>query len=66
MLVFSRLRLKPLLDGLINLPLVLPPVVIGYLITGIFMIVYPMLGEVKPLHEGDFKEEHEGDETPFA
>lgn len=32
LLVFSRLRCKPLLDGLINLPLVLPPVVIGYLL----------------------------------
>ncbi|PLX97516.1 MAG: molybdate ABC transporter permease subunit [Desulfuromonas sp.] len=31
-LVFSRLRGKALLDGLINLPLVLPPVVIGYLL----------------------------------
>ena len=31
-LVFSRLRCKPLLDGLINLPLVLPPVVVGYLL----------------------------------
>ncbi len=32
LLVFSRLRCKPLLDGLINLPLVLPPVVVGYLL----------------------------------
>ena len=32
LLVFSRLRFKPLLDGLINLPLVLPPVVVGYLL----------------------------------
>ncbi|HEX9779114.1 MAG TPA: molybdate ABC transporter permease subunit [Geopsychrobacteraceae bacterium] len=32
LLVFSRLRCKPLLDGLVNLPLVLPPVVIGYLL----------------------------------
>lgn len=31
-LVFSRMRCKPLLDGLINLPLVLPPVVVGYLL----------------------------------
>ena len=31
-LVFSRLRGKALLDGLINLPLVLPPVVVGYLL----------------------------------
>lgn len=32
LLVFSRLRAKALLDGLINLPLVLPPVVVGYLL----------------------------------
>lgn len=32
LLVFSRLPGKPLLDGLINLPLVLPPVVVGYLL----------------------------------
>ena len=32
LLVFSRIRCKPLLDGLINLPLVLPPVVVGYLL----------------------------------
>lgn len=32
LLVFSRVRFKPLLDGLINLPLVLPPVVVGYLL----------------------------------
>ena len=32
LMVFSRLRFKPLLDGLINLPLVLPPVVVGYLL----------------------------------
>ena len=32
LLVFSRMRCKPLLDGLINLPLVLPPVVVGYLL----------------------------------
>lgn len=32
LLVFSRLQFKPLLDGLINLPLVLPPVVVGYLL----------------------------------
>lgn len=32
LMVFSRLRCKPLLDGLLNLPLVLPPVVIGYLL----------------------------------
>lgn len=42
------------------------PIVIGYLITGLFMIIYPMFGEVKPLHEGDFAEEHEGEETPFV
>ena len=32
LMVFSRLRFKPLLDGVLNLPLVLPPVVIGYLL----------------------------------
>ncbi|HEY5674693.1 MAG TPA: molybdate ABC transporter permease subunit [Malonomonas sp.] len=32
LLVFSRVRCKPLLDGLVNLPLVLPPVVVGYLL----------------------------------
>ena len=32
LLVFSRVRGKTLLDGLVNLPLVLPPVVIGYLL----------------------------------
>ena len=32
LLVFSRMPCKPLLDGLINLPLVLPPVVVGYLL----------------------------------
>jgi len=28
-------------------------VVIGYLITGLFLIIYPMLGEVKPLTADD-------------
>jgi len=32
LLVFSRLPGKALLDGVINLPLVLPPVVVGYLL----------------------------------
>ncbi|MBE0577083.1 MAG: molybdate ABC transporter permease subunit [Desulfuromonadales bacterium] len=32
MLVFSRLRGKAVLDGVINLPLVVPPVVVGYLL----------------------------------
>lgn len=32
MLVYSRWRIKPLLDGMVNLPLVLPPVVVGYLL----------------------------------
>jgi len=32
LLAFSRMRGKPLLEGVINLPLVLPPVVIGYLL----------------------------------
>lgn len=31
-LVFTRLRGKAFLDGIINLPLVLPPVVVGYLL----------------------------------
>lgn len=32
LLVFGRFRGKALLDGIINLPLVLPPVVVGYLL----------------------------------
>ena len=32
LLVFTRLPAKPLFDGIINLPLVLPPVVVGYLL----------------------------------
>ena len=32
LLVFSRMRAKALFDGLVNLPLVLPPVVVGYLL----------------------------------
>lgn len=32
LLVFSQVRCKPLIDGLVNLPLVLPPVVVGYLL----------------------------------
>jgi len=32
LLVFTRLPAKPLFDGVINLPLVLPPVVVGYLL----------------------------------
>ncbi|WP_298038746.1 molybdate ABC transporter permease subunit [uncultured Desulfuromonas sp.] len=32
LLVFSRLPCKALVDGLVNLPLVLPPVVVGYLL----------------------------------
>ncbi len=32
LLVFTRVRGKRILDGLINLPLVLPPVVVGYLL----------------------------------
>lgn len=32
LMVFGRLRCKALIDGLINLPLVLPPVVVGYLL----------------------------------
>lgn len=31
-MVFSRMRFKAFLDGLLNLPLVLPPVVVGYLL----------------------------------
>lgn len=50
LLVFSRLPGKPLLDGLINLPLVLPPVVVGYLLllslspSGWFGILLHQLG----------------------
>jgi len=32
LLVFSRIRGKAFIDGLVNLPLVLPPVVVGYLL----------------------------------
>lgn len=32
LLVFSRMRAKALFDGVVNLPLVLPPVVVGYLL----------------------------------
>jgi molybdate transport system permease protein len=32
LLVFTRLPFKSLFDGLVNLPLVLPPVVVGYLL----------------------------------
>lgn len=32
LLVFGRVRCKVLIDGLINLPMVLPPVVVGYLL----------------------------------
>jgi len=35
-LAFSKVPGKPLIEGLINLPLVLPPVVIGYLLLLIF------------------------------
>jgi len=35
-LVFGKLRITPLLDGLVNLPLVLPPVVVGYLLLLLF------------------------------
>ena len=35
-LAFSRLPAKPLIEGLINLPLVLPPVVVGYLLLLLF------------------------------
>ena len=31
----------------------LSPVVIGYLIMGAFMVIYPMFGEVKPLYSED-------------
>jgi molybdate transport system permease protein len=36
LLVFSKLPAKPLIEGLINLPLVLPPVVVGYLLLLLF------------------------------
>jgi molybdate transport system permease protein len=36
LLVFSRVRGKAFIDGLVNLPLVLPPVVVGYLLLLLF------------------------------
>jgi molybdate transport system permease protein len=36
LLVFSRVRGKAVIDGLVNLPLVLPPVVVGYLLLLLF------------------------------
>lgn len=36
LLAFSRLRGKALLEGIVNLPLVLPPVVVGYLLLLLF------------------------------
>ncbi len=35
-LAFSRMRSKALLEGVVNLPLVLPPVVVGYLLLLLF------------------------------
>ncbi|HKK72746.1 MAG TPA: molybdate ABC transporter permease subunit [Candidatus Krumholzibacteria bacterium] len=32
LMVFTRMRAKALFDGIVNLPLVLPPVVVGYLL----------------------------------
>jgi AGZA family xanthine/uracil permease-like MFS transporter len=43
--------------GILHAPSLTAPslnqVVIGYMITGLFMIIYPMFGEVKPLHPED-------------
>lgn len=36
LLAFSNMRAKPLLEGIVNLPLVLPPVVTGYLLLLLF------------------------------
>ncbi|MEN8141833.1 MAG: molybdate ABC transporter permease subunit [Thermodesulfobacteriota bacterium] len=36
LLVFSKVPGRPLIEGLVNLPLVLPPVVIGYLLLLVF------------------------------
>lgn len=36
LLTFSNMRGKPFLEGIINLPLVLPPVVVGYLLLLLF------------------------------
>lgn len=36
----------------------LSPIVIGYLIPGLFLLIYPLTTEVKMLHEGDYVEEH--------
>lgn len=47
MLVFSRMRCKTLLDGLVNLPLVLPPVVVGYLL----LLTFGRQGPLGPLFQ---------------
>jgi len=49
LLVFSRMRGKPLLDGLVNLPLVLPPVVVGYLLLLLFGRRGPLGGVLEAL-----------------
>ncbi len=45
LLVFSRIPGRPLLEGLVNLPLVLPPVVIGYLL----LLLFGQTGAFGPL-----------------
>ncbi|MGV1098049.1 molybdate ABC transporter permease subunit [Thiovibrio sp. JS02] len=45
LLVFARLPAKPLLEGLVNLPLVLPPVVVGYLL----LLFFGQSGPFAPL-----------------
>lgn len=45
LLVFSRLPGKALIEGLVNLPLVLPPVVVGYLL----LLLFGQSGSLGPL-----------------
>ena len=47
LLVFARVPGKALLEGLINLPLVLPPVVVGYLL----LLLFGQTGGLGPLLE---------------
>jgi len=47
LLVFSRVPAKALIEGLINLPLVLPPVVVGYLL----LLLLGQNGYIGPLLE---------------
>ena len=45
LLVFTRVPGKPLIEGLVNLPLVLPPVVVGYLL----LLLFGQAGPLGPL-----------------